>query len=131
MTLTIEKLDLSEIKDHMFPVYWHNPHHYVFQVTHNDEHIGLFCFWNFNGIANIRQLLITEEQRGKGYAFSIIEHLQLEAKKRDIHTLYVHDDMEAFWMKHGFVHDDKAPKWLYDLPNIENERAKGFLKKHI
>ena len=131
MNLTIEELNLNAIENRSFPVYWYNTHYYVFKVLHNYEYIGLFAFWVFRDVAEIRRLHITESQRSKGYAKFIINHLQSEAKKKNVHTLYVHDEVKDFWMKYGFVHNDNVPKWLFNLPNVENKKATGFLSKEV
>jgi len=117
--------------DAELPEHWLDKDHMVFLVTTADEYIGLFAFWTFDKIAEIRQLLVTEEQQGKGYSEKLVTFMESEAKKRDVETLYVHDEERDFWIKQGYAYDDNAPSFLIHLPDTGDKKVKRFLSKKV
>jgi GNAT superfamily N-acetyltransferase len=122
--------------DYKLPEYWFDTDRFrLYFVTLDDIDVGYFAFRiHENGIiAKVKQVHITERERGNGLGRITVLHMEKLAKSLGVERMYAFDREKKFWEKMGYNETGSVCSELMGISYDEDEtdRSDGFMVKNL
>ena len=64
--------------------------YYYVYTDESDDRAGYFSFYPINGRMFLSKIYLDKEYRGKGLSVDILEFIKSEARKKDLHEIFLH-----------------------------------------